>query len=206
MEEEDFEENMLNNQLNLLPRSKNTLIIITGGSGTGKTTVKNLLAQDPNIVRVILTTTRLPREREKDGQDYYFVSKETFQTELKKGRFLEHVIYDRNHYGVYGKVVDLILVTKNKHGVIVVDVDGFRQIKKYCQEKGYNTVSYWFKAESEEKMVEHMKKRGASESEILSRLIIAKREEKFAVEFDHILTVEENELAAAAHKIKENLS
>ncbi|CAG8626441.1 11535_t:CDS:2 [Gigaspora rosea] len=189
--------NMPNNQPNSPPRSKNTLIIIAGGSGTGKTTVENLLAQDPNIVKLISTTTRPPREREKDGQDYYFISKETFQAELEKGRFLEHVIYDGNHYGVYGKVVDLILGTQNKHGVIIVDVDGFRQIKKYCQEKGHNTTSYWFKAESKEKMFEHMKKRGTSESEILRRLIIAEKEEKFAAEFDHILTVKENELAAA---------
>ncbi|KLL04900.1 MAG: thymidylate kinase [Mycoplasmataceae bacterium RV_VA103A] len=185
---------------------KNTLLIIAGGSGTGKTTVENLLAQDPNIVKLISTTTRPPREGEKDGQDYYFISKETFQAELEKGRFLEHVIYDGNYYGVHGKVIDLILGTQNKHGVIIVDVAGFRQIKKYCQEKGYNAISYWFKAESTEKMVEHMKKRGTSEPEIIRRLIIAEREEKFATEFDHILTIKENELATTAQKIKEHLS
>ncbi|KAF0392915.1 thymidine kinase [Gigaspora margarita] len=170
--------NMPNNQPNSLPRSKNTLIIIAGGSGTGKTIVENLLAQDPNIVKLISTTTCPPREGEKDGQDYYFISKETFQAELEKGQFLEHVIYDGNHYGVQGKVVDLILGTQNKHGVIIVDVASFRQIKKYCQEKGYNTTSYWLRAESMEKMVEHMKKRGTSEPKILRRLIIAEKEEK----------------------------
>ncbi|CAG8795648.1 29629_t:CDS:2, partial [Racocetra persica] len=121
---------------------------------------------------------------EKDGQDYYFISKETFQAELEKGRFLEHVIYDGNYYGVHGKVVDLILGAQNKHGVIIVDVA----------------------AESTEKMVEHMKKRGTSEPEIIRRLIIAEREEKFATEFDHILTIKENELAATAQKIKEYLN
>ncbi|CAG8733952.1 26281_t:CDS:2, partial [Racocetra persica] len=162
--------------------SKNTLIIIAGGSGTGKTTVENLLAQDPNIVKLVSTTTRPPRTGEKEGQDYYFISKETFQTELEKGRFLEHVIYDGNYYGIHGKVVDLILGTQNKHGIIIVD------------------------AENVEKMVEHMKKRGTSEPEILRRLIIAEKEEKFAAEFDHILTIKENDLAATAQKIKENLS
>ncbi|CAG8585327.1 15743_t:CDS:2, partial [Cetraspora pellucida] len=177
-------ENMPNKQYNSLLRSKNTLIIIAGGSGTGKTTVENLLAQDPNIVKLVSTTTRPPRTGEKDGQDYYFISKETFQDELEKGRFLEHVIYDSNYYGVHGKVVDLILGTQNKHGIIIVDVA----------------------AESMEKMVEHMKKRGTSEPEILRRLIIAEKEEKFATEFDHILTIKENDLAATAQKIKENLS
>jgi guanylate kinase len=87
-----------------------------------------------------------------------------------------------------------------------VDVAGFRQIKKYCQEKGYQTISYWFKAESVEKMIEHMKKRGTSESEIIRRLIIKEKEEKFAPEFDYVLTVKENGLVEAAQKVKEKLN
>jgi guanylate kinase len=121
---------------------KNTLIIIAGGSGTGKTTVESLLTQDPSIVKLISTTTRPKREGEQHGKDYYFISQAEFQQELEKGHFLEHVIYDNNYYGIHGKVVDLILGTQNKHGVIIVDVEGFRQIKKYCQTKGYHTISY----------------------------------------------------------------
>jgi guanylate kinase len=182
--------------------NKNTLIIIAGGSGTGKTTIESLLAQDPDIVKLVSTTTRPKRAGEEHGKDYYFISKEEFETELRKGRFLEHVIYDGNYYGIHGKVIDLILGTQKKNGVIIVDVDGFRQIKKYCQEKGYNTLSYWFQAESMEKMVEHMRKRGTSESEIIRRLIIAEKEGKAANEFDYILTIKENSLETTAQKIK----
>jgi len=192
-------------EINRKSNHKNALIIIAGGSGTGKTTVENLLAQDPDIVKIVSTTTRPKREGEEHEKDYYFISKEEFETELKKGRFLEHVIYDGNYYGVHGKVIDLILGTQKKNGVIIVDVDGFRQIKKYCQEKGYNTISYWFKAESREKMVEHMKKRGTSESEISRRLTIEEKEGKFASEFDYILTVKENGLIETTQKIKQNL-
>lgn len=182
--------------------NKNTLIIIAGGSGTGKTTVESLLTQDPNIIKLVSTTTRPKREGEEHGRDYYFISKEEFETELAKGRFLEHVIYDNNYYGIHGKVVDLILETQNKNGVIIVDVEGMRQLKKYCQAKGYNTVSYWFQAESLEKMVEHMRKRGTSDTEIIRRLIIEEKERKFANEFDYILTIKENSLEAVAQKIK----
>jgi guanylate kinase len=122
--------------------NKNTLIIIAGGSGTGKTTVENLLTQDTNIIKLVSTTTRPKREGEENGKDYYFISKEEFETELKKGRFLEYVVYDNNYYGIHGKVVDLVLETQNKQGVIIVDVEGMRQIKKYCQAKGYRVVSY----------------------------------------------------------------
>ncbi|CAG8571295.1 9945_t:CDS:2 [Paraglomus brasilianum] len=186
-------------------KNKNSLIIIAGGSGTGKTTVEALLSQDPNITKLISTTTRPKREGEEHGKDYYFISKEEFETELEKGRFLEHVIYDGNYYGVHGKVIDLVLGTQRKNGVIIVDVEGFRQIKKYCQEKGYNAISYWFKSESMEKMVEHMKKRGTSEPEIIRRLIIEEKEGKFSSEFDYILTVKEGGLAEAVQEIKEKL-
>src|SRR4051794_28204219 len=128
-------------------KTKNTLIIIAGGSGAGKSTVESLLAQDPQVVKLVSTTTRPQREGEEHGKDYYFISKEEFEAELEKGQFLEHVIYDNNYYGIHGKVVDLILETQRKNGVIIVDVDGFHQIKKYCQEKGYNTISYWFQNE-----------------------------------------------------------
>ncbi|MCE8163285.1 MAG: dTMP kinase [Candidatus Moeniiplasma glomeromycotorum] len=182
--------------------NQNTLIIIAGGSGTGKSTVESLLAQDPQIVKLVSTTTRPQREGEEHGQDYYFISKEEFETELEKGRFLEHVVYDGNYYGIHGKVVDLILGTQKKNGVIIVDVEGFRQLKKYCQTKGYNSVSYWFQAESLAKMVEHMRKRGTSEPEIVRRLIIEEKEKKFASEFDYTLTVKENSLEETAQQIK----
>src|SRR5438552_11302788 len=116
-----------------IEKNKKTLVIITGGSGAGKTAVGNLLSQDSEIVKIVSTTTRSPREEEKNGQDYYFVSPEIFQAELEKGRFLEHVIYDGSYYGIHGKVIDLILGTQQKHGVVIVDVKGFQKIKQYCQ-------------------------------------------------------------------------
>jgi len=57
-----------------------------------------------------------------------------------------------------------------------------------------------------EKMVEHMRKRGTSEPEIIRRLIIEEKEGKFADEFDYILTVKENGLTEVTQKIKEKLS
>lgn len=122
--------------------SKNTLIIISGGSGTGKTSVTNLLIQDPNIVKIITSTTRPKREGEEHGKDYYFISEEVFKQELEKGHFLEHVVYDGNYYGIHGKVIDLILGIQKKNAVIVMDVAGMRKIKNYCEKKGYNTVSF----------------------------------------------------------------
>src|SRR3954468_7892342 len=174
---------------NQLPK---TLIIICGGSGTGKTSVKNMLAQDPNIVRVITSTTRPPRSGEEHGKDYYFISEEIFKQELVKGRFLEHVIYDGNYYGLHGKVIDLILGTQQKNGVIVVDIRGMISLKKYCREKGYKVITFSFKTPSLEKMVENMRKRGTSNKEIINRLITEEKQKGYLSDekFDYVFTVE----------------
>jgi len=55
-------------------------------------------------------------------------------------------------------------------------------------------------------MVEHMRKRGTSEPEIIRRLVIEEQEGKFADEFDYILTVKENSLTEVTQKIKEKLN
>ncbi|CAI2161482.1 10378_t:CDS:2 [Funneliformis geosporum] len=149
-----------------------------GGSGTGKTSVESLLIKDPNIVKLISTTTRPPREGEEHSKDYYFISKEEFETELEKGRFLEHVVYDNNYYGIHGKVVDLILGTQKKNGVIIVDVEGMRQLKSYCQ------------------------KQGTSDEEIIRRLIIEDEESEYISEFDIYLTTDLYSLEEVAERVK----
>src|SRR4051794_493919 len=125
-----------------LNQSSKTLIIICGGSGTGKTSVKNMLVQDSNIAKIITSTTRKPRIGEEHGEDYYFITEEVFKQEVTKGQFLEHVIYDGNYYGLHGKVIDLILGTQQKNGVIVVDIKGMISLKKYCKEKGYRVITF----------------------------------------------------------------
>lgn len=75
--------------------TKKTIIVITGATGTGKTTVQNYLQARFNIPRVITHTTRPPRKGERNGVDYYFESDQTFP----KNHYLEHVIYSGYQYG-----------------------------------------------------------------------------------------------------------
>src|SRR4051794_5566516 len=96
------------------------LIIIAGGSGTGKTSVEAELTKNSNIIKLVSTTTRPKRGGEINAKDYYFITQEEFKVELDKGKFLEHVIYDGNYYGIHSNVVDYVLEKQNKHGVIIV--------------------------------------------------------------------------------------
>ncbi|WP_248720689.1 guanylate kinase [Convivina intestini] len=71
------------------------VIVITGPTGVGKTTVAKYLEQQWHMARVITHTTRTPRADEKNGRDYYFETSASFN----KNHYLESVIYAGAQYG-----------------------------------------------------------------------------------------------------------
>ena len=71
---------------------RGAMFIIEAPSGTGKTSViKKLMALDDNLKFSISATTRKPREGEKDGVDYYYISDEKYNELLEQDAFYEHV-------------------------------------------------------------------------------------------------------------------
>lgn len=75
--------------------NENRVIVITGASGAGKTSVARYLRVKYGVPRVITHTTREPREGEIDGVDYYFESLETWH----KNHFIEEIDYSGHKYG-----------------------------------------------------------------------------------------------------------
>jgi len=71
------------------------VLVITGATGSGKTTVSKYLQSKHHLPKVITHTTRKPREGEADGFDYYFETHES----MRKLTLLEQVTYDFNQYG-----------------------------------------------------------------------------------------------------------
>ena len=79
--------------------NKGKFIVLSGPSGVGKgTIVANLLASLP-IHYSISMTTRSPREGEQNGVNYYFVTKDEFEKQIKQGNLLEYATYNNNYYG-----------------------------------------------------------------------------------------------------------
>lgn len=83
------------------------LLVITGKTAAGKDTILSLLlSRYPDLKRVITTTSRKPRTGEKEGQDYYYLTREEFEEKIKKGQFLEYVEYGGNLYGTQKKELE----------------------------------------------------------------------------------------------------
>lgn len=107
------------------------LIVISGPAGTGKgTVVGRLLEKNPNIKLSISKTTRKPRPGEKEGVNYFFVSREQFEEEIKNERFLEYAEYNNNYYGTPKDFVFEAL-GKGYDVILEIETKGALQIKKY---------------------------------------------------------------------------
>lgn len=101
--------------------------VISAPSGAGKTTLFHELKKHLDIQKVISYTSRLPREGEKSGVDYYFISKEEFEEKAKKGFFVEWAEVF-GHY--YGTPVTPEAVT-SPYLIYEVDVQGFYALKQH---------------------------------------------------------------------------
>jgi guanylate kinase len=79
---------------------RGTLVVISAPSGGGKNAIiRELLKLFPGSTRFVTTTTRLPREGERSGIDYHFVSEQNFKQMIEDGAFIEYNFYAGNYYG-----------------------------------------------------------------------------------------------------------
>lgn len=108
---------------------KGAILVLSGPSGAGKSTI--IHAASPEIGEYyfsISTTTRAPRAGEENGKDYFFVSKESFEEDIKAGNFLEYAEVHGNYYGTSLKPVRDAL-QQGKLVIFDIDVQGHRLVR-----------------------------------------------------------------------------
>lgn len=109
-------------------------LVISGPAGVGKTTICDRLVREfeGSLKRVITSTTRRPRNSEKHGIDYYFLSNQQFEDLKEKNSFIEHAKIHGNYYGTTKESVKEQL--EKKFDVLLnIDVQGAAELKKLKQ-------------------------------------------------------------------------
>jgi len=107
---------------------KGGMIVLSSPSGAGKTTLVKKISKYKNFVVSISHTTRTPRPSEKNGKDYFFISKNNFKKLIKKNEFLEHAKVFDNYYGSSKNLI-LEKLKKGKNIIFDIDWQGTRQIR-----------------------------------------------------------------------------
>lgn len=170
------------------------LIIISGPSGVGKGTVRRALFNKPNheLVYSISMTTRKPRPEEVDGQDYYFVDRNTFEKRIEEGKFLEWAEFVGNYYGTpKDKVEDQLAL--GKEVVLEIEVDGALQIRKQMKD----AVFIFIVPPGRQALYDRLQKRGTeSIDKINERMEKANKEFLLAHKYDYIVVNDDVDNAA----------
>lgn len=170
------------------------LVVISGPSGVGKGTVRKALfeMQNHNLVYSVSMTTRKMRPGERDGVDYYFVSREEFQQRIDEGKFLEHAEFVGNYYGTPLDKVNERLENGNEV-VLEIEVEGALQVKK----KVPDCVMIFIVPPGKQALYDRLRKRGTESEDIIqARIEKANREFKLAKFYDYIVVNDEVNNAA----------
>jgi guanylate kinase len=116
-------------------KSRGLLIVLSGPSGAGKGTICKRLVEEMKDIKVSISmTSRDPRGSEKDGVEYYFVSKEEFEEKIKNDELLEYAIVHNNQY--YGTPKANIENDLNKgiNVILEIDIQGALKVKDKIKE------------------------------------------------------------------------
>lgn len=110
-------------------KTKGSLIVISGPSGSGKDSIcERLKEYNENFWVSISCTTRKPRDGEEEGINYYFRSKEEFENLIEKDELLEYAIYNEEYYGTPKKVINEYL-NKGTDVILIIEVQGALKVK-----------------------------------------------------------------------------
>ncbi len=181
---------------------RGAIFVISGPSGSGKTTLTESILKAPalrrKLIRSISVTTRARRTGEKNGRDYFFVSKDEFRRRLTEKKILEWTRYLGYYYGTPKDFVEGQL--EKKRGVVLcLDYRGARRLKQLYPD---DTVTVFVRPSSLDTLPERIRKRcrQTREKEVARRIRIARREIRESRWYDY--TVINDDFSRALKDLK----
>lgn len=165
-------------------KNKGMIIILSAPSGAGKTSICDALVEsDKNIVYSVSTTTRQPRQGEKNGREYFFVDDTEFKSMVKKNLFAEWAKVHDHFYGTSKKILEQT-INKGKDILLDIDVCGAVKIKKQ-----YKDAIMIFITTSTLKILKErlLKRNKDSLSVIKTRIANARKELSYLPRYDYLV-------------------
>ena len=163
---------------------KGMLFVVSAPSGGGKGTILKRVFNDPGMVHYsVSATTRAPRDEDKDGVTYHFMSKENFEQLIDKGEFLEYAEYCGNYYGTLKSEV-VSNIDSGKDVLLEIETKGAFNIKKAMPE----AVLIFIIPPSMKELRRRLTRRGTEDEETINkRMEQAAIEIRLAEKYDHII-------------------
>jgi guanylate kinase len=184
-------------------RKRGLLVVISGPSGVGKSTVvRRIFKVYPELKMSISSTTRPPRPGEVHGQHYYFITQEEFDLRVKQNQFLEWAKVHGCYYGTPRKYIEEEL-GRGEVVVLEVDVQGASSIKRIVDERRLkaSAVFIFLIPPSVDILAFRLKKRRTEDEEVVNyRLRAAIAELQVMEKYDYIVV--NDRVESAADKIK----
>jgi guanylate kinase len=174
--------------------SENKIIIITAPSGAGKTSITHyLLKTISELSFSVSAATRQPREFEKEGTDYYFMSLQEFQQKIRHNEFVEwEMVYEGKYYGTLKSELQRIWKMK-KIPLLDIDIKGAIHVQQQ-HPKGCLTI--FVEPPSVDELKKRLLSRGTETEESLrARVSKASYEISFKHSFDKVIVNDQLERA-----------
>ena len=187
------------------------LVVVSGFSGAGKgTLMKALLEKYHNYALSISATTRSPREGEQDGREYFFVTRDKFESMIEEEELIEYAQYVNNYYGTPKEYVEQKMA-EGKDVILEIEIQGALKVKKRFPD----ALLLFVTPPSAEELRRRLVGRGTETLEVINARLARAAEEASGMEaYDYLLInddldrcVEEmHQLIQAQHnKVSNNL-
>ncbi len=173
---------------------KGLLIIFSGPSGVGKGTVREHFMQDAslNLVYSISMTTRVKRDVEKEGIDYFFVDMETFKNAIANNELLEYANFVGNYYGSPKANIEK-LQNEGKNVILEIEVEGAKQVLEKCPD----ALSIFLVPPSLEELENRIRGRKSESEEMIARRMKKAEKELEEVKDYKYIVCNQNPIEAA---------